>query len=223
MKKTTGLLLVVALLALPLAAKAEIIGNASLQVYYSSPTGVVTFPSGTGNYYLDYDVALNGGPVMEAFCVENYDAPNYGAATPYTLLSVDAGLAGYGLDPSRFLAAAWVAEYFYTQAQTEAAKAAAQIAVWEIIFDYGNLNLGTGTFLASNAYTAAAMSILSAIPGSLPTTSNWVLAVSPVISEGGNVEPAKYQNYLVRVPEPSALLLLGLGLLSLAGLKRRCS
>ena len=54
-----GLMLLAATLTFAPCASAIIIGDADLKMYYSSPTGRVTFPlSGEGNYYLDYDADL---------------------------------------------------------------------------------------------------------------------------------------------------------------------
>lgn len=220
----------------PLYANAGIIGNVNLHEYYSSPTGYATFPSGIGNWYLDYDVSLDGGAAVEAFCVEDADGPS--ETEVYTLLTIDSGLTDFGLDAPTYLAAAWVADYYYanyegTTTSEEAYKAGAQIAVWEIIYDYdgssSSWDLTSGSFSASSAnnnYTDEAGTIWGSKPSAFPgSNSNWALAVNPTIVTGGTVTSGPWQNYLVRysVPDASIMFLIGPALLGLGVLGRRKS
>jgi hypothetical protein len=218
MKKLFWVLALVSFVfALPIYANAGIIGTVTLQEAYSSPSGQTSI----GNVYFDYDVSINGGSFQEAFCVENRNGPS--GTVNYTLLSVDSGLSAFGLNPAKYLQAAAIAEYYYNNYlnndPTEAWKAGAQIAVWESIFD-SSFNLSTGVF-STALYTSQAQSIWTAVQGNIPGSSPWVLAVNPTVAQGGTVIEAEYQNYLVRVPEPTTMLLFGLGLVGLAGLRRK--
>lgn len=236
MKKIFGFLAVAAFLSFPISADADILGNVELHVSFSNPTGAASFPSISGTYYLDYDVSINKGPVMEAFCVEDADGPGPNISPIYTLITIDTGstVAKGDLSNAARVAEFWLQNKYpgYESYTDETRKAIAQMAVWEVYFDpvttAEDIDLTRGNFSTTDLYYQEESDKFAHVALFDPKynfgTGNWVWAVHPTLEKIGDYQESKpYQNYLVQnpIPEPSTIILFGFGLLGLGIFARR--
>ncbi len=164
-----------------------------------------------GTFILDYqrtgDYEWNQ---FVSFCLEPdvYLTP---FSNPYTVNTVEG--AGYN---EALMSELW-GRYFW-QISNETTAAAFQVALWEIAFGQSDMNVMSGDFRLTSGTDSGirntAQSWLQSLNGSGPLADDIVVLVN-------NPQLADRQDLITRVPEPTTLGLLGLGLAAIGAMRRR--
>jgi len=211
MRKLVFIAIVCAFVAVPAFADIYTVGSTS-QVQYTGVTGGTITIGGTwhsgGVWAGSYDLIVDGVS-MQSFCIDLQD--NSIGSTQTHLVTALKDAPDPSLGPMGAPKATALAELLYenwTAGLTNAQLLSLQVAVWEVVADYGTsgYGLGVGSFTASDA---GAVTYLASINGGYAPTSLFV-----------GLSSEAYQDYVVKVPVPAAVLLGMLGL-SVAGVKLR--
>jgi hypothetical protein len=188
-------------------------------VTFVTPWGVETWNAGVYNFTI-----LSGQftGTYGGFCVD--PASSYTGGSPYPSYDINAVTHGMGRN---YDLAAYLLNKYYSVPGRDAS--ATQAAIWELMFESSDFDYkisssssDRGNFYTSNSSIAGtAQSYIddARANGAVFSLSGYYLAQSPA----GETDYYNklYQDYVFKTPEPMSILLLGAGLISLAGLRRK--
>jgi len=165
---------------------------------------------GGGSVEVSY---LNGTKLNYMYCVDLLRVV-YVPGT-YDQTTVNNGGNIYGIPLNNAGKVAWLLSNYGTAGQGEAAYAL-QAAIWHVIFE------GTGTTIDLDTNTTKSTANEVALYDSyLTTLGNNTGDVSNFLWITPGKDSVQYQGQVASVPEPMSILLLGLGLVGLAGIRRK--
>jgi hypothetical protein len=203
MKKV--LLVVVCCIAFMGVARAEVINYTGVAPGETVNINAPTIPYSGGAYAGMYNFNIEGPSPFagsyKGFCVD----PQM-EITPFTAVIIAV------TDGSKYEAAAYLMQTYYGQTSLSNQKAAqVQLAIWELVWDYNSYDLATGAFQTS-AYITEVNALIAEATGALATyTPSGVYVATN----------AAAQDFMFQVPEPMTVLLLGLGMIGVAGIRRK--
>ncbi|MCC5885017.1 MAG: PEP-CTERM sorting domain-containing protein [Gammaproteobacteria bacterium] len=192
----------------PLFSQGSQQGNISLQ----SPAVSTGVKAGEFSFDVSNDLSGLFGDELLGFCIDVTNTLKNGS---YTVQAIE--------DSSFNAVAGWLGNLFdthYDSISNGAQSAAFQLAIWEIIYDAGNFDLGTGNFRASNFSTAIGIAedtFLDGLQNQISSQYQFYVLLPD--------NPTNNQAILTwkpkPVPEPGSLALIALGLLLVLGLRQR--
>ncbi len=215
-KKTLCLFVVLSVIALAGAASADFVRVKDVGTVPATEVNAYIVGYGNLSRVLTgaYQVQYENGPTVSGFCIDPRESDTVNFQT-YEVVAIT--------EP-KFQTAAWVLDQYY---RGLAAATPAQLAIWELVFDWRTEDFSAGNFqlLSSTSnYATLKLQATTIYDAAIDAFDSHeitpaLLGKYMILSNGGY--GAGYQDFMVPTPLPGALWLLTPGLIGLVGLKRR--